>query len=39
MGCVSSKYRVYPIKFQKSDIEYKSNECIICLAGLKIQTK
>ena len=39
MGCVSSKYRVYPIKFQKSDIEYNSNECIICLAGFKNTNK
>ena len=31
MGCASSKYKVYPIKFQESDIEYKSEVCIICL--------
>ncbi len=39
MGCVLSKYRVYPIKFQKSDIEYKSNVCIICLDEFKEESQ
>lgn len=39
MGCTSSKYRVYPVKFQKSDIEYKSDTCIICLVGFENTNK
>ena len=32
MGCGASK--IYPIKFHKTEIEYKTNQCIICLESL-----
>jgi len=35
MGCTSSKYKVYPIKFQESNLEYESKVCIICLDDFK----
>jgi hypothetical protein len=32
MGCGASK--IYPIKFNKTEIEYKTNKCVICLESL-----